>query len=78
MADKVEKVEMVRVNTRVSSPLNDWLDKRSLETGMSKSTLVMLALENYRQQVEVVDSLPTMVQIMEKLERIEESLSSGK
>lgn len=46
------KAEMVRVNTRISKTLNEWLDQRTEETGVPKSTLIYLALENYmREQV---------------------------
>ena len=66
--------EMVRVNTRISSTLNEWLDKESNETGVPKSTLVMLALENYYQQREVIKSMSDMGAIMEKLEHIEKQI----
>jgi len=49
--------DVVRVNTRISRTLNEWLNKRSIKTGLSKSTLIMLALENYYQQTEVVDQM---------------------
>lgn len=63
--------EMMRVNTRISSTLNAWLDAQSKETGVPKSTLVMLALENYWQQKEVLKSMSDMGSIMEKLEKLE-------
>lgn len=66
--------EMVRVNTRISSTLNKWLDKESNETGMPKSTLVMLALENYYSQREVIKRMSDMGSIMEKLEEIEKQI----
>lgn len=70
----MEKVEMVRVNTRISSTLNEWLDKRSATTGMPKSTIVMLALEEYRKQEEVIESMADMNSIMEKLQQMERKL----
>jgi len=63
--------EMMRINTRISSTLNDWLDEQSNETGLPKSTLVMLALENYWQQKEVMKSMSDMGSIMDKLEQLE-------
>ncbi len=56
--------EPVRVNTRISSDTNAWLDKRSEETAISKSALINLAIENYRKETEVVKGLP---QLLEKL-----------
>lgn len=66
--------EKVRVNTRISKNLNDWLDKRSKETGYSKSTLVMLALENYYQQTEVVEKMGDMATIYQELQEIKDKL----
>jgi len=66
--------DMVRVNTRISATLNEWLDKESNETGVPKSTLVMLALENYYQQREVIKRMSDMGAIMEKLEQIEKQI----
>lgn len=70
----MKKVEMVRVNTRISSTLNEWLDKRSANTGMPKSTIVMLALEEYRKQEEVIESMADMNSVMEKLQQLERKL----
>lgn len=67
--------EMVRINTRISSVANDWLDNRAAETGLSKSALVMLAVESYIQQTQVVKSMADMNSLMEKLEAIENRLA---
>lgn len=69
-------VEMTRVNTRVSKTINDWLDSESAATGLPKSTIIMLALENYYQQKEVMKSMSDMGALMEKLENIEKRLPS--
>ena len=63
--------EMVRVNTRISKKMNDWLEKQSAETGVPKSTLIYLALETYVQQKEAMDG---MTVLLEKLERLENKL----
>lgn len=52
--------EMVRVNTRISKKLNDWLDEYSKESGVPKSTLIHLALENYVNQKIMLEELPKM------------------
>ena len=49
--------DVVRVNTRISRKLNEWLNRRSHDTGLSKSALIMLALENYYQQTEAVEQM---------------------
>ena len=57
--------QMVRINTRISKKLNDWLDKQSEETGVPKSTLIYLALDSYVQQREAVDTMGLMLQQIE-------------
>lgn len=71
---KKRMAEMMRVNTRISKVLNDWLDERSEETGVPKSTIVMLALENYWQEKEVLKTMSDMGTIMKKLEDLESKL----
>jgi hypothetical protein len=66
--------DMVRVNTRISKTLNAWLDEESRETGVPKSTLVMLALENYYTQKEVMKNMSDMGAILNKLEEIEKRI----
>lgn len=66
--------DIVRVNTRISKTLNDWLDKRSEKTGLSKSTIIMLALENYYQQTEVVEKMTDLASLYRELEEIKRKL----
>lgn len=66
--------DMVRVNTRISKTLNEWLDEESRKTGVPKSTLVMLALENYYTQREVMRNMSDMSAILSKLEEIEKRI----
>lgn len=66
--------EMVRVNTRISKTLNDWLDRQSAETGVPKSTLVMLALENFYREKEVMKSMSDLGAVIQKLEVLEKKL----
>lgn len=66
--------DIVRVNTRISKTLNDWLDKRSEKTGLSKSTIIMLALENYYQQTEVVEKMTDLASLYRELEEIKSKL----
>lgn len=61
--------EMVRVNTRISSLLNEWLDNRSEKTGVPKSTLIFLALENYMREVETMDKMSEMKSMFEQMQK---------
>lgn len=62
--------DMVRINTRISKQLNEWLDKRSKETGVPKSTLVFLALEQYMQQIEAMGKMDEWKVMLEQLEKM--------
>ena len=68
-------VEMVRINTRVSKKMNDWLEKEMADTGVPKSTLIYLALEQYVQQKEAADVLG---QIVQKIETLENKIEKNK
>lgn len=68
--------DLVRINTRISAEANTWLDKRSHETGISKSTLVLLAIEGYMQQHEVMKRMSDMGELVSAIERMEERLKS--
>lgn len=65
---------MVRVNTRISKQANDWLDNQSATSGIPKSTLILLAIENYIQQKEVMERMSDMTELMQKLNAIEDKL----
>lgn len=66
--------EMVRVNTRIGSEANKWLDTYSEETGIPKSTLIHLAIENYIQQKQVMARMADMGEIVAALERLEQKI----
>lgn len=70
----VNLAEMVRVNTRISKPVNDWLDQRSEETGVPKSTLIFLAIENYKKESDVMEMMGDMGSIMVKLDELEKAV----
>lgn len=69
---KFEKptADMVRVNTRISREVNDWLDSKSGKTGIPKSTLIYLALEQYIQQQKMTEEMPRMMEMMEQLKQL--------
>ena len=71
--NKKPVAEMVRLNTRVSKEVNDWLDHKSAKTGVPKSTLIYLALEQYIQQQHVVNELPKMMEMMDELKKLKQA-----
>lgn len=68
--NKKPTAEMVRINARISKTVNDWLDTRSAVTGIPKSTLVYLALEQYMNQYDVMNEMPKMVELLEELKKL--------
>ena len=68
--------EMFRLNTRVSVQANEWLDNESEKTGIPKSVLVLMAVEQYIHNKEVMSNMADMGGIVKALERLEEKLSN--
>lgn len=77
----MEQREAVRVNTRISAEINDWLDLRAKKTGIPKSSIIHIALEQYVMQLRSVDALElsqgTLRDLFAKVEQIDKKLSSG-
>lgn len=69
-----EENQIVRLSVRVSKENNDYLDKKSMQTGISKSALVQIAVEQYRQQAEAVSAMNNMEMLFEKLEKIQDDV----
>ena len=57
----------------VAVDLNDWLDKESSRTGLSKSAIVMMAVENYRREKEAIGAMADMGQLVAKIEQLEKA-----
>lgn len=69
--------EMIRINTRISKTVNDFLDAKSEESGVPKSTLIYLALEQYMNQQKTLDMLPYMQGWMEELAKVQTTVQSA-
>lgn len=63
-------VGLVRVNTRIGEHHNEWLDKESKRTGVSKSGLIQLAIDSYKMQNEAIHTLDQMVKKIDNLENL--------
>jgi len=68
----------VRLSVRVSKENNDYLDKKSMQTGISKSALVQIAVEQYRQQAEAVSAMNNMEVLFEQLGKIQDEIEDLK
>lgn len=66
--------EMVRVNTRISEKANDWLDSESKESGVPKSTLILLAIENYIREKEAFGMMADIGDLVAKIDELERTI----
>lgn len=66
--------DLVRVNTRISKTLNAWLDEKAKETGMSKSSIIMMATENYMRENMAFSAMADMNQLVAKLDELEKAV----
>lgn len=71
-----EKEALVRVNTRISSELNNWLDNESAKTGLSKSSIMMIATENYRREKDTFSMMADIGQLVNMLGGLDDRLES--
>ncbi len=69
--------EMVRVNTRIGADANKWLDEQSKKTGIPKSTLIYLAIENYIQQKDALNMMADMGQLVDAIQRLENKIEGN-
>ena len=63
-----------RLNVRISEEASDFLDKRSEQSGLSKTTLVQLALESYMQTYKATNSLEGLNDLSDKLTQVLEKM----
>lgn len=70
--------QLFRLNVRVSKENNDYLEMKSNQTGISKSALVQIAVEQYRQQNEAVQAMNNMQKYVDQMEMIKDEVASLK
>lgn len=68
-----DKTTLHRLNARIGHTQNAWLDAESAKTGISKSGLVQLAVEQYISQKQSLDlmsaGLPMMLEKMDEIQK---------
>lgn len=67
----MESKNIQRVNARLGYTQNKWLDEESQRTGISKSSLIQMAVEQYIAQKQALNAMYDMPSLIEKLESIE-------
>lgn len=71
---KTTETNLFRINARIGQKQNQWLDRESSETGISKSGLLSMALDQYIQQKDAVEAMNNMHDLYNKLADIENEL----
>ena len=73
-----EEKSLQRVNSRLGYTQNKWLDEESKRTGISKSSLIQMAVEQYISQKQALNAMYDMPTMIEKLEGLEMLLKDQK
>lgn len=74
----MEEKKLQRVNARLGYTQNKWLDEESERTGISKSSLIQMAVEQYIAQKQALNAMYDMTALVEKLENIENIVKNEK
>lgn len=75
MTKEKDMAEMVRVNTRISTEVNEWLDNESKRSGVPKSTLIFLALESYMTQKIAMRQVNVLAKLVDDIETLKTNIS---
>lgn len=60
----------VRVNINISPKVKKWFEQRSMETGISQSGLMSIAISDYMDQKETIRTMGSLSVCMDKLDSI--------
>lgn len=74
----MEEKALQRVNARLGYTQNAWLDEESKRTGISKSSLIQLAVEQYISQKQALNAMGDMSVMIRKLETIESEIKNNR
>jgi len=69
-----ENKQLQRVNARLGYTQNKWLDEESARTGISKSSLIQMAVEQYIAQKQALNAMSDYSVMLDRLENIEKAL----
>lgn len=60
----------MRVGTTISMEMNEWLDEQSVKTGLTKSALILISIENYKNQKEAQGQLNELAVLVEEMKKL--------
>lgn len=64
----------MRVGTTISMEMNEWLDEQSIKTGLTKSALILISIENYKNQKEAQGQLNELAVLVEEMKKLAEKV----
>lgn len=64
---------LIRKNVFVSQKVNEWLEKESLDTGLSQASIISMSLLNYIKQQETPEMINKLMLAMDELKEMEKS-----
>jgi len=67
---------LVRIGARIGKVQNDYLDSESKKTGISKSTLIHLAVDSYMRQNKSIATLEALLNEIQELKEIQKTQQS--
>jgi hypothetical protein len=67
-----ESAILKRVNVRITTELDKWFAEKSRKTGIAKSALMHLALEEYVRMQDVTSSMQSLLTLNEALNAVKE------
>lgn len=62
--------ELKRLSARVRPELHEWLQQSAEDRGLTMNAMIILALETYLQQQQVLPILPQLMEQMKQLENM--------
>lgn len=69
-----ENTQLVRKNIRMGTKVADWYEKKSNETGISQSSLMVMALDTYINQQELPNMIDDLNRLIKEAKEIEKDM----
>lgn len=64
---KVEK--LIRKNFNMSRDMANWLEAKSAELGISQSSLIVMAIDDWRRSREIISNIDKMSDLVDKVQK---------
>lgn len=65
------KENMIRMNLYMPKQYKEWLERKSVSTGVTMSSIIITALKTYMDQQDYIELMPKMIEVLEKIDKLE-------